>query len=130
MLKENINLKYWNNYYKIKNLVVQPSKFAVYCKKILKSYKGVVYDVGCGNGRDVIYFNKKKIYCIGIDKSSQAILKSKKKFLFYKNHFKTKNFCKFFLKQLKNTNFSIYSRFSLHSISYENEKKLLNSLIT
>ena len=129
MLKENLNLKYWNNFYKKKNLVIQPSKFATYCQKVLKDYKGIVYDIGCGNGRDVIFFNKKKIYCIGIDKSPQAIFKSKKKFLPYKNHFKNKNFCKFFFKQLKVANFSIYSRFSLHSISYVNEKKLLDSLI-
>ena len=110
-------------------MAAQPSKFATYCQKVLKGYKGIVYDIGCGNGRDVIFFNKKKIYCIGIDKSPQAIFRSKKNFLHYKNRFKNKNFCKFFFKQLKVANFSIYSRFSLHSISYVNEKKLLDSLI-
>ena len=61
MLKENLNLKYWNYFYKKKNLVIQPSKFATYCQKVLKGYKGIVYDIGCGNGRDVIFFNKKKL---------------------------------------------------------------------
>ena len=60
MLKEALNIKYWNNYYKNKNLASQSTKFAVFCKKKLKHYKGILYDIGCGNGRDSIYFNKKR----------------------------------------------------------------------
>lgn len=129
MLKRNLNIKYWNIYYKNKNLISQPTKFAVFCTKIVKNYQGTFFDIGCGNGRDVIYFNKKRIYCIGIDKSTQAILKDKRKFSAYKYHFKKKNFCNFFTNQTMNVKFSVYSRFSLHSISYKNEKQLLNSLI-
>ena len=129
MLKEALNIKYWNSYYKNKNLALHSTKFAVFCKKKLKHYKGILYDIGCGNGRDSIYFNKKRIYCVGIDKSFQAIYKSKKKFSIYKNHFKRKNFCNFFSNQIINDKFSVYSRFSLHSITYEHEKQLFNSLI-
>ena len=60
MLKEALNIKYWNSYYKNKNLALHSTKFAVFCKKKLKHYKGVLYDIGCGNGRDSIYFNKKE----------------------------------------------------------------------
>ena len=124
-MKEILNLKYWNNYYQKKNLVIKPTKFAIFCKKRLKKYKGVVYDIGSGNGRDPVYFNKNKIFCIGIDKSLTAISGSKKKFSLYKNNFKKKDFCNFFKKPIKNRRFSVYSRFSLHSINYKNEKKLL-----
>ena len=79
-MKEILNIKYWNNYYKKRNLIIKPTKFAIFCKKKLKKYKGVVYDIGCGNGRDSVYFNKNKIFCIGIDKSLRAIFGSKKIF--------------------------------------------------
>ena len=124
-----LNIKYWNNYYKKRNLLIKPTKFAIFCKKKLKKYKGVVYDIGCGNGRDSVYFNKNKIFCIGVDKSLRAISGSKKNFWFYKNNFKRKNFCNFFSNQIINVKFSVYSRFSLHSITYEHEKQLFNSLI-
>ena len=125
----NLNTKYWNNYYKNKNLTKKPTKFAIYCKSKLKKYKGVLYDIGCGNGRDVVYFNEKKIFCIGLDKSSSAISYDKLFFSSYKNKFQRANFCNFFSKQIKNTKFSVYSRFSLHSINYNNEKKLFFFLI-
>ena len=124
-----INRNYWNIFYKNQNLTTQPSRFAIFCRKRLKNYKGVVYDIGCGNGRDVIYFNKNKIYCVGLDKSSQAILINKKKFLSYKYNFKKKNFCRYFYNPINNKKFSVYSRFTLHSINYEEEKKLFNSLL-
>ena len=54
-------IKYWDNFYKKKKLTLKPSKFAIFCKKILKNYKGTLYDIGCGNGRDSIYFNKNNI---------------------------------------------------------------------
>ena len=79
-MKEILNLKYWNNYYQKKNLETKPTKFAIFCRKKLREYKGVLYDIGCGNGRDSVYFNKNKIFCIGIDKSLRAISGSKKKF--------------------------------------------------
>ena len=36
MLKEALNIKYWNSYYKNKNLALHSTKFAVFCKKKLK----------------------------------------------------------------------------------------------
>ena len=57
--------KYWDNYYKLSKSPIKPTKFSVFCRKYLKSFKGILYDVGCGNGRDTIYFNKLKIKSIG-----------------------------------------------------------------
>ena len=127
--KDNINLRHWNYFYKSKKLINKPTNFAIFCQKKLKKYKGVIYDVGCGNGRDVIFFNKKKNYCIGIDKSFQAIVNNKNNFFNYKNNFIKRNFCKFFLEKIKNVRFSVYSRFSLHSINSKGEEKLINSLV-
>ncbi len=123
-----IKLKYWDNFYKKKKLTLRPSKFAVFCKKSLNSYKGIVYDIGCGNGRDSIYFNKNKIQCYGIDKSKEAIKKNKKNFTAYKKNFFNGNFCKNFLKNKNNKKFSIYSRFTLHAINYKAENQLISLL--
>ena len=123
-----IKLKYWDNFYKKKKLTLKPSKFAVFCKKYLINYKGIVYDIGCGNGRDSIYFNKNKIQCYGIDKSKEAIKKNKKNFTAYKKTFFNGNFCKNFLKNKNNEKFSIYSRFTLHAINYKEEDQLISLL--
>ena len=121
-------LKYWDNFYKKKKLTLEPSKFAIFCRKILKNYKGTLYDIGCGNGRDSIYFNKNKIHCFGIDKSKEAIKRNKKNFIRYKNKFLQDNFCRIFFKSKINENFSIYSRFTLHAINYLDENRLISSI--
>jgi len=126
--KENLNFKYWDTFYKNKKLTNKATKFAVFCYKRLKNYDGVVYDLGSGNGRDVVFFNKNKINCIGVDKSFQAIVKSKKHHSFLKKNLKKKNFCNFFQRKIKNKKFSVYSRFTLHAINYRNEKKLFMNL--
>jgi len=126
--KEKLNFRYWDIFYKKKKLTHRPTKFALFCRKKLKNYKGILYDIGSGNGRDVIYFNKNKINCIGVDKSFQAISGSKKYNFFFNKNFKKKNFCNFFKKRIENEKFSVYSRFTLHAINYQNEKKLFKNL--
>ena len=72
---------YWDKYY---NKFLPPSKptaFAIYCKNFLKNYHNTLLDIGCGNGRDTIYFNKSKINCYGLDKSYQAIKILKKRII-------------------------------------------------
>ena len=58
---KNRNIEYWNKFYK-KAKVQDQSKFALFVyKKIIKLKKKFkMIDVGCGNGRDTIFFIKKK----------------------------------------------------------------------
>lgn len=111
---------YWDKYYNKLLPPVKPTSFAIYCKKFLKKYKNTLLDIGCGNGRDTIYFNKLKIDCYGLDKSKQAIriLKNKNKKIAGK--FINSDFSKFNYSKLKKK-ISIYSRFSIHSINKEKE---------
>ena len=37
-----------------------------------------MFDIGCGNGRDTIFFNRLNLNCYGIDQSSKAIEINKK----------------------------------------------------
>jgi len=118
---KNLNLKYWNKFYMKVNLTRKPTKFAKYCKRFIKNYKGQIFDVGCGNGRDVLYFNQNNIDCTGIDKSFYAIKNLKKKYGLLKEKFFNYDFCLFFKKKIKVKRFSVYSRFTLHAIDYKNE---------
>ena len=105
-------VNYWNSFYKKKHLI-SPSNFAKYVFKSQKKEIKNIYEIGCGNRRDTIFFNKKNLNCIGID-NSKIIIKQNKK-----------NFSN--LKKIKKK-FSIYSRFTWHTIDYKQEKRLLNNL--
>lgn len=123
------SIKYWNKFYKKTNHIKKETLFAKFCAKKLKNYSGTLYDVGCGNGRDVFYFNKRKINCIGIDISHEVIKKNiNGKRLLFRNKFIKSDFSSFFKKKIKNKKFSIYSRFTLHTINYKDEKKFLQNL--
>lgn len=111
---------YWNKYYNKFLSPAKPTAFAIYCKRFLKNYNNTLLDIGCGNGRDTIYFNKSKINCYGIDKSNQAIKILKKKNKKIKKKFINSDFSNFNYSKLKKK-ISIYSRFSIHSISKEKE---------
>ena len=119
--------KYWNFFYKKKGLTNKNSNFSKFISLKNKDKKTIIYDIGCGNARDTFFFNKKKYICYGIDRSKEIIQKNKKKYKTIKDKFINKNFCIFFKKKIKH-NFSVYSRFTLHSINYADENKLLKSL--
>ena len=119
---------YWDRYYKKKNGILKPSNFALYLKKkYLKKYTGLIYDVGCGNGRDTIFFNRNGINCIGLDQSKVAIKKNKISFKKYSKKFINKNFINFDFPKSQNL-ISIYSRFSIHSIKKKEEDIFLNKI--
>ena len=63
----------WNEFYKIEGAPEYPSNFAQYClPKISKD--GILLDMGCGNGRDSIFFKQNGIVVIGMDNSNEAII--------------------------------------------------------
>lgn len=114
---------YWNKFYKNFNPPEKPSAFAHHCKKYLKKFKGIIFDIGCGNGRDTAYLNKNNLKCIGLDLSKDIISRNKKRFTKYSHLYFNRNFSKYNFDKLKEK-FVIYSRFTLHSIN-NNEESLL-----
>lgn len=118
---------YWDNFYKKKKSPESETAFARFVYKKIKSLRFKIFDIGCGNGRDTIFFNKKKIQCIGLDKSGEIIKKNKKTYNKFANNFFKENFCNFFQKKI-NEPFIVYSRFTWHSINYKDEKILLKFL--
>ena len=114
--------EYWENYYKHNDQPFQPSEFANYVLNKLDKNSTLV-DVGCGNGRDSIFFSRNNIKTVGIDQSENIINSLKK----YEN-----NFLKFEqveIKNFKNKELDYaYCRFLFHSINEEEELMLLKWL--
>ena len=98
------------------------SSFAKFTLKRIMLNKAKILDIGCGNGRDAFFFNKKGYSVLGIDISKKVIQRNSLK--------KNKNieFKKFDIeKDILQDNFDvIYCRFFLHAINKVLEK-LINS---
>lgn len=114
---------YWMNYYKKNFTLTDPSSFAEYVLPYLEKNKKLI-ELGCGNGRDSVYFSKNKVQVLGIDQVKCQIDYLNKE---YGNHdlkFVSDDFTD--LNENIDNDFDyIYSRFTFHSI---NEKKEDNTL--
>ena len=54
-----MNLQHWNNYYSENSKPFQESDFATFVLKQLTKNSTII-DIGCGNGRDSVFFAKKE----------------------------------------------------------------------
>tara|TARA_B110001452_G_C15091751_1_gene380915 strand:+ start:179 stop:811 length:633 start_codon:yes stop_codon:yes gene_type:complete len=119
-VQKKILINYWNKFYK-KDSNSYESTFARFIHKKIHNKNGKLLDIGCGNGRDSYFFNKKGFNVIGIDISNKAIQKNSQK--------KNKNlaFKKFDIgkNKTKNKFEFIYCRFFLHTIDESLENKLI-----
>lgn len=118
--------EYWENYYAVQEPSEQPSDFARFCAKKHNNEYGNIFDIGCGNGRDTLFFSSRSIPCTGIDQCRVAIAKNetRKATLGLNASFYQKDFSTCDYDSLAVGGYSIYSRFTLHAISYEEENKL------
>lgn len=116
---------YWNNYY---NSNVASESETLFAREVIKYIKpGLnLLDVGCGNGRDSLFFIKKGgVNVTGVDLSNAAIEELQRKAVDYPN---SAFICDDF--SLSNVIYKeqfdyIYSRFSLHAINKFQEKYFL-----
>ncbi|WP_161846238.1 class I SAM-dependent methyltransferase [Pseudoflavonifractor sp. 524-17] len=112
----NRDVEYWNDFYKNKFFMSEPTAFARTILPYLKPGKKLI-DVGCGNGRDSLFFYQSGINVLGIDASDVAIgqLQGKAK------EGKLSFLCGDFTRQPDEaeTYDYCYSRFTLHAISQE-----------
>jgi SAM-dependent methyltransferase len=111
------DINYWNSFY-AKPHIETPSPFAETVLPLI-SKGSCLLELGCGNGRDALYFARKNIRVYACDISETAI----------ENHesenptFFVADFTNLTLDHLKID--VIYSRFTFHSISYESSKKVI-----
>lgn len=117
--------EYWNNYYKkFKGELAEPSNFAVEVEKRLELVSHIM-ELGCGNGRDSLYFLSKGHNTTAIDSSDAAIDMLNET---TKNNPKALFICDDFVKchALYQMQYDcVYSRFTLHAITEEQEDELL-----
>lgn len=121
--------KYWTEYYAKNSKPTNSSTFAQFILPKLERDKNLI-ELGCGNGRDSIYFAKNNINVIGIDQVQEEID--------YLNRYHKENNIQFIcddFTDLKNTkshiikdmNFDyVYSRFTFHAINENKENKTLD----
>lgn len=130
----NKDLLYWNEYYQQKPLALsESSSFAKEMLKMIgesnKKIEGkYLLDLGCGNGRDSIFFAENGVHVVGIDASNVAIEMLEQehagnKYLeFVCDDFVTAE--ALFQKEYD----YCYSRFTLHAISEKQEEQLINNV--
>ena len=123
--------KYWDLYYRKNPKPTQPSTFAQFIYPCLKGNK-LLIELGCGNGRDSIYFAN-KLNVIGIDQIEREINYLNKKYSDENIEFLAGDFTN--LKKSDNSIFNqkidyIYSRFTFHSINEAKENRTLDWIET
>ena len=113
-----MKIYYWDNFYQKKIKISKPSSFAKFIVKRLKKNKTLL-DIGCGNGRDTFYFNRKGLSVVGIEKSKIAVKNNKK--ILVKKKIKNINFLNINIFSKKFENLEkfdyVYLRFVIHAIS-------------
>lgn len=118
--------EYWNKYYHRKKAPQVPSLFAQWVDRQLVREKTIL-DLGCGNGRDSLFFYANGMNVTAIDASSKAIEKLKKENVEDNIYFICDDFvCAtvIFAGQYD----YCYSRFSLHAINESQETEVLNNI--
>lgn len=120
--------EYWNHFYSTsEGRLCVPSNFACFISKYLVSGKHLL-ELGCGNGRDSLFFLKLGLRVTGIDASDYVIEKLNHKVSNQSDAiFICEDFTNHFPKYETKYDY-VYSRFTLHAISERQENKMLNNI--
>jgi len=115
---------YWETFYAKYPENKTPSRFAVYVNSVYLKKNKTLLELGCGNGRDAIYFVNQGLKVTAIDLAAKEINYLNK--LNIQNiTFKATDFTKLY----KYSDFDfVYSRFTLHSINEDAEDSVLSQL--
>ncbi len=120
------DVTYWNNYYDSAVCLQEPSLFAKFSMDNMEKNKTLL-ELGCGNGRDSIFFAKNNLNVIAIDASDIAIDTLQKNNNMENACFICDDFvCSstLFVSQYD----YCYSRFSLHAINEEQEVEMIKNV--
>ncbi len=105
---------YWNNYYKKGGPTNNPTEFAKWCLEHLSGQS--ILEMGCGNGRDSMYFASKRYNVTAIDQVDTNIKRTDR--LEFVRHD--------FLGLPSDKKYdNIYSRFTLHSVDSSTASRIM-----
>ncbi|MDP2723105.1 MAG: class I SAM-dependent methyltransferase [Bacteroidales bacterium] len=114
--------EYWEQYYNQHRLPGKPSPFAEEIINHLLPHDSLL-ELGCGNGRDAIFFADHKIQVTGIDQAINEIDFLNRNYANDNLRFICDDFTK--ITKLNGLFDSIYSRFTFHAISLQQENHVL-----
>lgn len=120
------DVEYWNQFYNGNPDIEHPSLFAKSIIPMVEKNKNLL-ELGCGNGRDSLYFAQNGLNVTAIDASDTAIENLQKKNVYGNACFICDDFvCSptIFAGQFD----YCYSRFSLHAINAEQENELVRNV--
>ena len=121
------DVAYWNSYYNENPPENNPSNFARSILVYLQHGKYLV-DLGCGNGRDTLFFSENGLNVLGVDRSQVAIDALKKITVTLEN---VDFLCADFIDNplIYNRTYDyFYSRFTIHSINESEQHILLSNV--
>lgn len=118
-----MDFKYWENYYSKHNAELVPSLFAQYVSDLLGDRCAEIVELGCGNGRDSVFFANKGYSVVAIDQCYNEICFLVKQYQCVENlDFR----CDDFTSMPDDKPYDVvYSRFTLHSVSKEQQSMTL-----
>lgn len=119
------NSAYWNQYYKNRVCSEEPSPFAQYVSTLVEPGKRMV-ELGCGNGRDAVFFAGQGLRVTALDMSQEAIAQLQSRNL-DSAEFLCGDFVNSDVHQPDSYDYA-YSRFTIHSINRNQEQVLLGNL--
>jgi len=125
-----VDVEYWENYYKKNNMPFAHSTFAQYVESFIEDGDTII-ELGCGNGRDSVFFAEtfKSSTIYALDQCGQVLDTLEDNFgtdniSFIQSSFTNSDIAKLDFKP--DTKKHAYSRFTLHSITEEEEDYVIN----
>lgn len=119
------NTDYWNRYYQNGLCSDAPSPFARYVATLTEP-GGTLVDLGCGNGRDAVYFAALGLQVVGIDLSDAAIRALEERGV-ENARFLCGDFTSPALHGPACYDYA-YSRFTIHAVNETQERRLLETM--
>lgn len=119
------NAAYWNRYYKNRICSEEPSPFARYVATLVEPGRQMV-ELGCGNGRDAVFFAGRGLRITALDMSQEAVSQLQSRGI-ANAAFLCGDFVNSDIHGLDSYDYA-YSRFTIHAINRNQEQVLLNNL--
>lgn len=119
------NVVYWDQYYKDRVCSEEPSPFARHVATLVEPGRQIV-ELGCGNGRDAVFFASYGLHVTALDTSQEAISQLQSRGL-ADVEFLCSDFVNSDIHRPDSYDYA-YSRFTIHAINRNQEQILLNNV--